>query len=150
MTSTRTTFKTLQHALIAIGLATALVPLHAQTPPSSGSMAKSAASAAPGTMNQGQAAMGAHAMGQGGDMKAMMNDMHSQMTAMKSTGNLDVDFAMMMRTHHQGAITMAEAQLKDGKDPQMKKLAQTIIAAQKKEIAVFDKYLAKHSDVVKK
>ena len=64
------------------------------------------------------------------------------MTAMKSTGNPDVDFAMMMRVHHQGAITMAEAQLKDGKDPDMLKLARKIIADQKKEIAIFDKFLA--------
>ena len=37
---------------------------------------------------------------------------------------------------------MAEAELRDGKDPQMKKMAKAIIAAQKKEIAMFDKFLA--------
>ena len=79
-----------------------------------------------------------------------MDEMQSQMMAMKSTGNPDVDFAMMMRMHHQGAITMAETQLRDGKNQQMKKMARDIIAAQKKEIAVFDKYLAKNSDAAKK
>ena len=65
------------------------------------------------------------------------------MTAMKPTGNTDVDFAMMMRVHHQSAVTMAEAELQNGKDPQMRAMAKDIIRAQKKEIAVFDKYLAK-------
>ena len=39
---------------------------------------------------------------------------------------------------------MAEAELKMSNEPQMKKMAKNIIAAQKKEIAQFDKFLAKH------
>ena len=85
-------------------------------------------------------------MKQGMDMKPMMTDMHDKMTAMKSSGNMDVDFAMMMRVHHQSAITMAEAELQNGKDPQMRAMAKDIIRAQKKEIAVFDKFLAKRGD----
>ena len=50
----------------------------------------------------------------------------------------------MMRVHHQGAIVMAEAELRDGKDAQMRKLATNIIAAQKKEIAQLDKFLVKN------
>ncbi|WP_313315515.1 DUF305 domain-containing protein [Pulveribacter sp.] len=49
----------------------------------------------------------------------------------------------MMRIHHQGAIDMAQGQLRDGKDPQMLKMAKEIIAAQKKEIAVLDAFLAR-------
>ena len=82
-------------------------------------------------------------MKHGMDMKSMMSDMNEKMTAMKPTGNTDVDFAMMMRVHHQSAVTMAEAELQNGKDPQMRAMAKDIIRAQKKEIAVFDKYLAK-------
>ncbi|MGE3433506.1 MAG: DUF305 domain-containing protein [Ramlibacter sp.] len=77
------------------------------------------------------------------DMKAMMKDMNDKMSTMQMTGKTDVDFAMMMRIHHQGAIHMAEAELKDGKEPQMKKMAKDIISAQKKEIAQIDKFLAK-------
>jgi uncharacterized protein (DUF305 family) len=69
---------------------------------------------------------------------------NDQMAAMKMTGNADADFATMMRMHHQGAIDMAEALLRTGKDPEMLKMAKKIIADQKKEIAQFDKYLAKH------
>ena len=86
----------------------------------------------------------------GMDMKGMMKDNNDKMSAMKMTGNADVDFAMMMRNHHQGAIDMAEAELRDGKDPQMKKMAKSIIAAQKKEIATFDKFLAKQGQPVEK
>ncbi|WP_240523561.1 DUF305 domain-containing protein [Polaromonas sp. AER18D-145] len=78
------------------------------------------------------------------DMKGMMKDNNDKMSSMKMTGNTDVDFAMMMRIHHLGAIDMAQAELRDGKDPQMKKMAKAIIAAQKKEISQFDKFLAKN------
>ena len=83
-------------------------------------------------------------MAGGTDMKTMMKDKSDKMSSMAMTGNPDVDFAMMMRIHHQGAIDMAQAELKNGKEPQMRKIAQGIIAAQKKEIAQFDQFLAKH------
>lgn len=83
-------------------------------------------------------------MQSGMDMKPIMLTNNDKMAAMKMTGNVDSDFAMMMRIHHQGAIDMAEAQLRSGKDPEMLKIAKKIIADQKKEIAQFDKYLAKH------
>ena len=84
------------------------------------------------------------------DMKAMMKDMGGKMTSMPMSGDPDIDFAMMMRMHHQGAIDMANAELSNGKDPQMKKMAQAIVAAQKKEIAQFDAYLAKHGHAAHK
>ena len=84
---------------------------------------------------------GAH---HGGDMKTMMKDMNDRMAGMTMTGNHDVDFAQMMRIHHEGAIDMAEMELKNGKDASMRKLAQEVIKAQKKEIAVIDRFLAKN------
>ena len=81
--------------------------------------------------------------GGGMDMQAMMKDMNDKMSSMPMSGNPDVDFAMMMRIHHQGAIDMAQAELRDGKAPQMRKMASAIISAQKKEIAEIDKFLAK-------
>ena len=50
---------------------------------------------------------------------------------------------MMMTMHHQQALNMAEMELAHGKSLEMKTLARQIIAAQKKEIAQFDKWLAK-------
>ena len=46
----------------------------------------------------------------------------------------DREFIDMMVPHHQGAIRMARVQLAKGKDPQLRKLATAIIAAQSKEI----------------
>lgn len=62
----------------------------------------------------------------------MMKDM-----MMAPSGDADKDFAMMMIAHHQGAIDMAEIELKYGKDPALKEMAQKIIDAQKKEIEEF-------------
>jgi uncharacterized protein (DUF305 family) len=62
-----------------------------------------------------------------------MQRMHDDM-AMAFTGDPDVDFARGMIPHHQGAIDMAKAVLEYGQDPQIKKLAVDIIAAQEKEI----------------
>ena len=42
---------------------------------------------------------------------------------------------------HEGAIAMAETELKYGKDPEMRKLAQDIIKAQKGEIEQMNKWL---------
>ena len=78
------------------------------------------------------------------DMKAMMKKDHEKMESMPMTGKPDVDFAMMMREHHKGALTMAEMELKEGKDPGMRDMAKKIIASQKKEIAQFDAFLAKN------
>ncbi|MBB6558722.1 uncharacterized protein (DUF305 family) [Acidovorax soli] len=77
------------------------------------------------------------------DMKSMMKENNEKMSSLAMTGNPDVDFAQMMRIHHQGAIDMAQSQLRDGKDPQLLKMAKEIISAQKKEIAVLDAFLAR-------
>lgn len=69
--------------------------------------------------------------------------MHQDMS-MAMTGNTDVDFARGMIPHHQGAIDMARIELQYGKDPELRKLAQEIIAAQEKEIAFLKGWLAKN------
>ena len=84
------------------------------------------------------------------DMKAMMAGMSEKMAAMPPSGNPDIDFAAMMRIHHIGALDMAEAELKNGKNAQMRSMAKSIIAAQKKEIAQFDKFLAAQGHPVDK
>lgn len=70
--------------------------------------------------------------------------MHKDMT-MDFTGDADVDFVRGMIPHHQGAIDMAQVVLKYGKDPDVRKLAEGIIAAQNNEIAFMTSWLAKHT-----
>jgi uncharacterized protein (DUF305 family) len=48
-----------------------------------------------------------------------------------------------MIPHHQGAIEMAKAELGNGKDPQLRQLAEEIIAAQEKEILFLKEWLAR-------
>ena len=83
------------------------------------------------------------------DMRKSMDNMHEKMGAMKMSGNPDIDFAMMLVIHHQGAIDMAQAEVDAGKDPEMIKAAKKIIAAQKKEIAQFEDWLKKHPHSMK-
>lgn len=74
--------------------------------------------------------------------KAMMQGMHD-MQKMKMTGDTDHDFASMMIKHHEQAIAMSKAQLKSGKDPEVRKKAQEIIAESEKDISELRKH-AKH------
>ena len=72
--------------------------------------------------------------------QSMMKGM-KEMQGMKPSGNMDQDFAMMMRHHHMKGVEMAEHELKHGKDPKMRQMAQNIIDSQKKEIAEFDEWI---------
>ncbi|MEJ0049107.1 MAG: DUF305 domain-containing protein [Rhodospirillales bacterium] len=60
------------------------------------------------------------------------------------TGDPDHDFVTHMEPHHQGAIDMAEIELKYGSDPKLKQLAGRIIAAQQHEIGFMQTWLEKH------
>src|SRR6266704_3592580 len=71
--------------------------------------------------------------------RAMMNDATARMHAAMNvpfSGDADRDFARMMIPHHQGAIDMALAELRYGKDERLKRLAQEIIVDQQQEIVV--------------
>ena len=76
-----------------------------------------------------------------GGMHHSMMGMMKNMESMKMTGDADRDFAMMMKVHHQGAIDMAQMELKSGKDAKMRAMAKRIIDAQQKEIKEFDQWL---------
>ncbi len=62
-------------------------------------------------------------------MNKMMADMH-----IKPTGDVDRDFVAMMVPHHQGAIDMAQAELRYGHNEQLRRLAQEIVVTQQQEI----------------
>jgi uncharacterized protein (DUF305 family) len=63
--------------------------------------------------------------------------MHKMMAAMTITpsGDVDADFVAMMVPHHQGAIEMAQAELRHGRNEQLRRIAQEIIVTQLQEIA---------------
>jgi uncharacterized protein (DUF305 family) len=71
---------------------------------------------------------------------AMMHGMSS----IEYTGDADRDFVAHMIPHHEGAVAMAQVELKYGKDPKLRKLARDIVAAQEKEIRFMKQWLAAH------
>lgn len=66
---------------------------------------------------------------------AAMNKMMADMK-IKPTGDVDRDFVAMMVPHHQGAVEMAQAELKYGHNEQLRRLAQEIVVTQQQEITV--------------
>jgi uncharacterized protein (DUF305 family) len=76
--------------------------------------------------------------------RSAMNKMEKSM-AVTFSGDPDKDFVAGMIPHHEGAVAMAKAELQYGKDPQLRKLARDVIAAQTKEIAFMQSWQAKHA-----
>jgi len=68
------------------------------------------------------------------ETQAAMDKMMAGMDITPS-GAADRDFAAMMIAHHQGAIDMAQAELRHGKNEQLRRIAQEIIVEQQQEIA---------------
>jgi len=107
--------------------AVAAAPVHAQQPASM-----------PGMDMSGSAGGKSTQAFKAADDK-MMQDMSTDYS-----GDADKDFVAHMIPHHQGAIEMAQVELKYGKDPELKRLASNIIKAQHDEIAFMKKWQAKH------
>jgi uncharacterized protein (DUF305 family) len=69
-------------------------------------------------------------------MARMHRDMH-----VRPSGDVDRDFARMMVPHHQGAIDMALLELRFGREPRLRRLAQEIIITQQQEIRLMTSIL---------
>jgi uncharacterized protein (DUF305 family) len=95
--------------------------------------------------------VGALGMAAIGDETSFLSEnaaaMRKMMTAMavKPSGDVDTDFVASMLPHHQGAIEMAQAELRYGRNEQLRRLAQEIIVEQGQEIAVMRLALAQSS-----
>ncbi|HEX9963865.1 MAG TPA: DUF305 domain-containing protein [Allosphingosinicella sp.] len=67
-------------------------------------------------------------------MMAAMDRMHSDMNSVQMTGDIDRDFTALMIPHHRSAVEMARAYLQSGRDPELRRLSEAIIASQESEI----------------
>jgi uncharacterized protein (DUF305 family) len=79
------------------------------------------------------------------NMQKMMQTMPAMHEGMMNASP-NVAFACGMIAHHQGAIDMAEVMLEHGDDEQLRTLAETIIEAQKAEIADMTTWLAENAN----
>ena len=76
-------------------------------------------------------------------MNSAMKRMDQGMSATPMSGDPDQDFTTMMIPHHQGAIDMAKVELKFGKDPVLRRVAQEILVDQQSEIDLMRLWLEK-------
>jgi uncharacterized protein (DUF305 family) len=77
------------------------------------------------------------------DNKTAMVKMMAAMDV-RPSGDVDADFVAMMVPHHQGAIDMAQAELRYGRNEQLRRLAQEIIVTQQEEIAAMRVAIGQH------
>ncbi len=78
-------------------------------------------------------------------MTAMMRDMQAT-----GSGDVDHDFVTQMAAHHQGAIDMARAMLRTGRNQRLIRLAHEIIVTQSEEIVTMRLAIMEAADPVDK
>lgn len=101
-----------------------------------GGLSACSSSAQNSTSNQNPTATGSPMAGMPGmDHSNMNGGMMMNMDLGPADANFDLRFIDAMIPHHQGAVKMAQEALQKSKRPEIKKLAQSIIADQDKEIA---------------
>ena len=130
----------MQGAMMSGGATTGESTSAAPTMPMQGGMPMAGGKAMPGRMGIAGAA---DAPASTKAYRIAAERMHIGMAADYS-GNADADFVRGMMAHHRGAIEMAEVVLEHGNDPELRKLAEGVIAAQEAEIAVMRKWLLDH------
>jgi len=157
MTSRKNAFTSISSAIVAASiLAASASPALAQQPAPGNGMAM------PGMpMHQGMPMPGMSMPGmpmrQGAPMSNPATDANPSTQAFKAaddkmmqdinrpmSGDADRDFVAEMLPHHQGAVEMAKVELQYGKNPELRRLARGIVAAQEKEITQMQAWQKKH------
>ncbi|HEX6914445.1 MAG TPA: DUF305 domain-containing protein [Chitinophagaceae bacterium] len=74
---------------------------------------------------------------------AAWQGMNRQLEAMTFSGNVDRDFAMLMKQHHMAAINLSRVEVSVGNNREMKEMADKIVSVQQGEVGEFDQILMK-------
>ena len=74
------------------------------------------------------------------EMPGMMSEADMRRLMAATGAEFDLAFVEMMAAHHQGAIDMANTELKDGSLPEVTRLAQQIIDTQQNEIDLLQQW----------
>jgi uncharacterized protein (DUF305 family) len=75
------------------------------------------------------------------ELAGSMDKMHAAMTSIQPSGDTDVDFVRLMLPHHQAAIDMARTELARGTNPQIRRLAEEIVADQQSEMELMQLWM---------
>lgn len=81
-------------------------------------------------------------MDHGGTGGGMATDAELKKLAQADGASAEKLYLELMTKHHQGAITMAETEIKDGQNPDAVQLANTIVSSQQAEIDTMRKLIA--------
>lgn len=76
------------------------------------------------------------------DFTTALHHVTNDINQIPLTGNADRDFAVFLKGHHQGAIDIAQAEIKNGKDDALKQMAQDISNTYKSEITALETFVA--------
>ena len=79
------------------------------------------------------------------DVAEHMMGMDENPASLNTAKPFDRAFLRMMIPHHEGAVTMAKAEIAKGKDPELKRLAEDIVDAQQREIKQMREHLGEKS-----
>lgn len=98
-----------------------------------------------GTTDSNNTATTSNSTGSTASLMDIMNKSMQEMKSMQSTGNPDNDYANMMKAHHLSAIEMAQVEVAQGSDANLKAMAQKMIDDQQKDVAEFNSFLSGHN-----
>jgi uncharacterized protein (DUF305 family) len=79
-----------------------------------------------------------HEPGAPATMMAALHTMADHSQAIQANGNLDLYFALLMRENHRAAVSMSALELKQGQDPELRRVAQDIYHAHQQLILGLD------------
>jgi uncharacterized protein (DUF305 family) len=81
--------------------------------------------------------------------RAALSRMYTQISVVYS-GDVDRDLANMMIPHSQGAIDLGRTQVGFGRDPEMRRIVETMMKNREQEMALFRAWLVKREKAVQK